>query len=453
MTSLNIQQSTQSSETVTSALIEKLYNLAINSTVEDENNSLEMSLTGSIYTNAAYETSVSYLREKFPNLTITVRDNNFYIKFADPEVERVLVNSVSSDGVGMSRTDAQNLTTLPVELFKDNKTIQTFDELRLFGNIEIDSKCFLNAKNLSSIDLTNVTRVKGQSSFENCTNLSIKLNMPNLISLGQFSFQNCGITEIEDLGHITKIPGYNSACFAGCKSLTKVVLPQSCLNLGIGCFAGCSNLTTISPTQYLTTLESGCLSTRGIISSIMNFANVTSLDSFCHCNGWAIGDYRTTFKQVYLPKLTTFVEKSNWANISNTYYRFGAFSNVGADLIYFRDIQHFYGACFSNCQAIALVINNVTPPTVHYTSDYTQQEYENWQTQQGGTHYKGAPEDLFVLASITTIYVPDSAVNTYKNDSMWSNWADKIDSMNNLTKVATEADLQQGQVALIEAYM
>jgi len=57
---------------------------------------------------------------------------------------------------------------------------------------------------------------------------------------------------------------------------------------------------------------------------------------------------------------------------------------------------------------------------------------------------KGAPEDLFVLASITTIYVPDSAVNTYKNDSVWSNWAAKIDSMNNLTKVATEADLQQG---------
>ena len=453
MTSLNIQQSAQSSETVTSALIEKLYNLAINSTIEDENNSLEMSLTGSIYTNAAYETSVQYLREKFPNLTITVRDNNFYIKFADPEVERVLVNHVSSDGVGMSRTDAQNLTTLPVELFKNNQTIQTFDELRLFGNIEIDGGCFDNAKNLSSIDLTNVTRVKGQGSFRKCKNLSIKLNMPNLISLGQFSFQSSGITEIEDLGHITEIPGYNSACFNGCDNLTKVTLPQSCLKLGEACFAEDSNLTTISPTQYLTTLESGCLSTRGIISSIMNFANVTSLNSFCHCNGWAIGDYRTTFKQVYLPKVTTPSDKSGWANTSNTYYREGTFMNIGTDLLYLRDIQHFYGACFSNCQAIALVINNVTPPTVHYTMDYTQQEYENWQTQKGGPEYKGAPEDLFALASITTIYVPDSAVNTYKNDSMWSNWADKIDSMNNLTKVATEADLQEGQIALIEAYM
>ena len=453
MTSLNIQQSTSSSETVSSALIEKLYNLAINSTVEDENNSLEMSLTGSIYTNAAYETSVQYLREKFPNLTITVRDNNFYIKFADSEVERVLIDRVSSDGVGISKTDAQNLTTLPLKLFKDNKTIQTFDELRLFGNIEIDGECFLNATNLSSIDLSTVTRVKGSNSFHGCSNLNIKLNMPNLNSLGQFSFRNSGITEIEDLGHITEIPGYNSACFVGCTNLTKVTLPQSCLKLGINCFADDANLTTISPTQYLNTLEDGCLNTKGNISSIMNFANVTSLYGMCWTQGWATGGYRTTFKQIYLPKVTTPASKSGWANTSNTYYRNGTFMNIGTNLLYLRDIQHLYGASFNNCQITALVINNIVPPTIHYNQDYTQQEYENWQTQQGGTQYKGAPEDLFVLASVTTIYVPDSAVNTYKNDSIWSNWASKIDSMNNLTKVATEADLQEGQIALIEAYM
>lgn len=453
MTSLNIQQSTQSSETVTSALIEKLYNLAINSTVEDENNSLEMSLTGSIYTNAAYETSVQYLREKFPNLTITVRDNNFYIKFADSEVERVLVNHVSSDGIGMSKTDAQNLTTLPVQLFKDNTTIQTFDELRLFGNIEIGGECFRNATNLSSIDLTNVTRVKGSNSFEKCRNLSIKLNMPNLISLGQFSFRSSGITEIENLGHITEIPGYNGACFYNCSNLTKVTLPQSCVELGDGCFIGCNNLTTISPTQYLTTLSATCLRTLGNITSIMNFANVTEVTQMCGNLGFASGNTRTTFKQIYLPKLVTPKDKTGYANNSNTYYRNGVFQDVGTDILYLRDIQNFYGASFSNCQITALVINNTTPPTIHYNKDFTQQEYESWQTQQGGTQWKGAPEDLFVLASITTIYVPDSAVNTYKNDSMWSNWASKIDSMNNLTKVATEADLQEGQIALIEAYM
>ena len=183
----------------------------------------------------------------------------------------------------------------------------------------------------------------------------------------------------------------------------------------------------------------------------MNFANVTSLGTMCEGQGWAVGEYRTTFKQIYLPKVTTPSNTTGWANTNNTYYRKGIFMNIGADLLYLRDIQHFYGASFSNCQITALVINNVVPPTIHYHLDYTQQEYEDWKVSN--PDYVGTPTDLFALASITTIYVPDSAVNTYKNDPIWSTWASKIDSMNNLTKVPTEADLQQGQIALIEAYM
>ena len=451
MNNLIIEQNLSSAETVNNIVIEKLYKLALTSNVENQSSPFNMSLKGSIYATAAYEDSVIYLRNKFPQLTINVQDNNFYVRFADDEVSRVLINNISSDGVGVSRTDAQRLTTLPAQIFKDNKTIQTFNELSQFGNIEIDTKCFYNATNLTSIDLSTVTRIKGASSFENCSNLNIKLNIPNLISLGQFSFENSGITEIEDLGHITEIPGYNSACFARCKNLTKVVLPQSCLKLGINCFVDCDNLTTISTTQYLNSLENGCLNTKGNISSIMNFANVTSLGTICSGQGWADGRYRTTFKQIYLPKVTTPASKNGQANVSNTYYREGVFMNIGADLFYLRDIQHFYGSSFSNCQITALVINNVVPPTIHYHKDYTQQEYEDWKASN--PNCVGTPTDLFALASVTTIYVPDSAVNTYKNDPIWSTWASKIDSMNNLTKVPTEADLQQGQIALIEAYM
>ena len=451
MNNLIIEQNLSSAETVNNIVIEKLYKLALTSNVENQSSPFNMSLKGSIYATAAYEDSVIYLRNKFPQLTINVQDNNFYIRFADDEVSRVLINNISSDGVGVSRTDAQRLTVLPLGIFRNNTTIQTFNELSQFGSIEIDGRCFQGATNLTNIDLSTVTRVKGASSFEKCSNLNIKLNMPNLISLGQFSFRQSGITEIEDLGHVTEIPGYSSACFQKCTNLTKVTLPQSCLRLGINCFAEDINLTTISPTQYLNALESGCLFTKGNISSIMNFANVTSLGTMCEGQGWAVGEYRTTFKQIYLPKVTTPSNTTGWANTNNTYYRKGIFMNIGADLLYLRDIQHFYGASFSNCQITALVINNVVPPTIHYHLDYTQQEYEDWKVSN--PDYVGTPTDLFALASITTIYVPDSAVNTYKNDPIWSTWASKIDSMNNLTKVPTEADLQQGQIALIEAYM
>lgn len=453
MTNLTIEQSTSAVENVNAAVIEKLYALALNSNVQDSNNTFQMQLQGNITVPAAYEDSVLYLRQKFPNLTITVQDNNFYIRFADAEVERVLIaNNISSDGVGVSKTDAQSLSILPDELFKNNTTIQTFDELGRFGNIEIGAYCFQQATNLRSIDFTNVTKIKGFQSFQDTSSLTIKLNMPNLISLGSFSFQRSGITEIEDLGHITEIPGYNAASFHGCPNLTKVVLPTSCTKLGINCFSVCRNLTTIYPTDNLTTLENCCLRTLGVISSILNFKNVVNMDSIFCSSGYPNGNNRTICKQIYLPKVVDPKDKNGYINMSNKYYRGGSFGDISTEILYLRDIQHFYGPSFHNSQITNLVINNITPPTIHYTRDYTYQEYLDWKASKG-ENYTGAPEDVFVESSITNIYVPDSAVNTYKNAQYWSSVSSKIYPLSQLTKVATEADLQSGQIALIEEYM
>lgn len=453
MTNLTIEQSTSAVENVNAAVIEKLYALALNSNVQDSNNTFQMQLQGNINVLAAYEDSVTYLRQKFPNLTITVQDNNFYIRFADAEVERVLIaNNISSDGVGVSKTDAQSLNILPSELFKDNTAIQTFDELDRFGNTEIGAYCFQRATNLRSIDLTNVTRIRGFSSFEDTSSLTIKLNMPNLISLGAFSFNRSGITEIEDLGHITEIPGYNAASFSGCTNLTKVVLPTSCTKLGINCFLQCRNLTTIYPTDNLTTLEDCCLRTNGVISSILNFKNVVNVDQIFCASGYPNGGNRTICKQIYLPKVVDPHDKDGYINMSNKYYRGGVFGDISTEILYFRDIQHFYGPSFHNSQITNLVINNITPPTIHYHKDFTYQEYLDWKAGRSDS-YTGAPEDVFVESSITNIYVPDSAVNTYKNTQYWSSVSSKIYPLSQLAKVATEADLQSGQIALIEEYM
>lgn len=453
MNNLIIEQNLSSAETVNNIVIEKLYKLALTSNVENQSSPFNMSLKGSIHATAAYEDSVIYLRNKFPQLTINVQDNNFYIRFADAEVERVLIaNNISSDGVGVSKTDAQSLNALPGSLFKDNTTIQTFDELGRFGNIEIGGECFRQATNLQSIDLTNVTRIKGYSSFENTPSLTIKLNMPNLISLGNFSFTRSGITEIEDLGHITEIPGYNAASFSSCQNLTKVVLPTSCTKLGINCFSVCRNLTTIYPTDNLTTLENCCLRTLGVISSILNFKNVVNVNYIFCASGYPNGNNRTICKQIYLPKVVDPHNKEGYINMSNKYYRGGVFADISTEILYFRDIQHFYGPSFHNSQITNLVINNITPPTIHYTRDFTYQEYLDWKASKSDS-YTGAPEDVFIESSITNIYVPDSAVNTYKNAQYWSSVSSKIYPLSQLVKVATEADLQQGQIALIEEYM
>ena len=445
MTNLTIEQNTSAVENVNSAVIDKLYTLS-----QDQN--IQTQLQGNIITTAAYEDAVTYLRQKYPNLTITIQDNNYYIRFADSEVERVLVEkSISSDGIGISKNDALLLSKFPSDLFMNNTTIQTFDELGQFGNIEIGQRCFSGATNLRSIDLSKVTKISGYQTFKDCTSLNIKLNIPNLISLGNFSFIGSGITEIENLGNIIKIPGFNAGSFSSCKNLTKVTLPPSCIELGDGAFAGCSNLSIIGPMNYLTSVGRTSLKSFSTIESILNFENVTYWKTPFSENGSP--NNKTRVKQMYLPKLkSTDPNQANYYRVGNLYYRSSDFGDISTDLIYFRDIEKFYGPSFIKTQCTALVINNTTPPVWCNGKNRTDEQVETDSVSNGYT-YEISRTAIFAQSSITSIYVPESALSTYQNNSDWSAVADKLKALSTLPRVATEEDLQADQIALIEAYM
>jgi len=77
-----------------------LYNYAKLSKVEDPSNELEMHLSGNIQTHAAKEDEVRYLSgidqedvPKFPDLTITVPNNNYCVEFEDPLVKSICVSN------------------------------------------------------------------------------------------------------------------------------------------------------------------------------------------------------------------------------------------------------------------------------------------------------------------------------------------------------------------------
>ena len=284
----------------------------------------------------------------------------------------------------------------------------------------------------------------GEKAFYNCYNLAIKLNCANLVSIGIGAFEKSGITEIENLGTVSTLPFWNNSnAFSNCRSLQKVQLPQSIRVLERAAFDHCQNLTQISGLENVTSLGELSFNDVNNISSIMNFKNLTTIgfDALGNTSQSAAG----IRKQVYFPKLTT----SN----SNTYYsgynaHQGTFQYITVDLIYFRDIQTFHPYDFCYCTCTTLVINNTTPPAWNNQNDRTdveQQSQNNWQ--------QGWRENVLEYSTIGTIYVPDSAVTTYQQDSNWSTVANKIQPLSQLTKVATEADLQVGQVALIEAYM
>lgn len=462
MTNLNLQQDSNV-EIVSATILKKIYDLATSNEIQSCN------LEGNLQTQYCWDIVYDYLTgnisegvKRFPNLTINVT-NDKYIYFADSAVQNVLLNSqvsgvnqipsLSSDGIGVTYKEAQSYGWFGDKIvasqiyrhLKFNSTnIRTFDELNLFGPISICSSVFENCKQLESINLSTVNYI-GSRCFSNCTNLRIKLNIPNLTATQGGVFFNSGITEVENLGTITSIyDGAGQGYFANCPNLTKVVLPETCTTIGANTFANCPNLTDVHPISQLTNLGGQSFSTRSTFG-ILHFSNVTAGGSIFS----ALGTITTTVRQVYLPKLLG--GSSGYSQPGNAYYHAGLFDNLTTDLLYLRDLNYFSGCAFVFSNINSLVIDNVTPPTLHNYNGKTDEEFSEYLDEH--PNYLGSKSDLFYKANITNIYVPDSAVNTYKTTAVWSDKADIIKPISELTKVATEEDLQEGQIALIEAYM
>lgn len=542
MNNLVIEQSQSSVENVNNTIIEKLYQLAKTSNVENENNNFPMSLSGNILSPSAYEDAVSYLRQKFPNLIITIQDNNYYIRFADSEVERVLVgSSLCSDGVGFSIADANLATQIPQALFKENQIIETFNELNRFGPVIIGKEAFYNCHELQEINLSTVTQIK-EDGFRGCETLNQEISIPNLTSIGQRAFryctsiqrvinlgdtitslpescfQNCTslievnisdsvtslgdgcfqdcssltyfdlsnitslgisafrgtnfignsiedptlripnlsgnlgnlifrqtkITQISDLGNITSISkdarsGYTEGSFFGCTYLTSVVIPSTVTNIGSDAFSDCTNISNININwNNIISLGSGAFANHPNWNFIINLANCTTLKF----NALGISNAGNTFvRQLYIPKLQYGDNNSRYHNYINSR---GTFKGIKTDLLYLRDIETFYPGDFCNTDITCLVINNITPP--EWKNSYDEQDSEVTSDE----HRK---DGVLSSSTIANIYVPDAAVSTYQSDSNWSTVYDKFKPLSQLTKVATEADLQEGQIALIEEYM
>lgn len=542
MTHLRIEQSQSSVENVNIDTIEKLYQFAKISNVEDQNNNFSMYLSGNISSSRAYEDSVLYLRQKFPNLIISVQDNNYYIRFADSEVERILVeSSLCSDGIGFSIADAISVIQIPQNLFTNNSTIETFNELNRFGSIIIGSSAFYNCSGLKKINLSTVTQIQNNgfsgcealqqeisipnltsigseafkcctsiervinlgdtitqlpnSCFEGCTSLT-EINIPNNITtipascfktctsltyfdlsnkisigdsafdttnfignsvndpvlripnlsenLGQSTFKGTKITQIADLGNITSIGNINAnipgiGTFQNCTNLTTATIPSTVTSIGTGAFSNCRNLTNINIVwENLTKILSAAFEAHPDWNFIINLANCTDLSY----NSFGNGTSGTTFiKQLYIPKLQYGYKKSTFRNYISS---IGQFKGIRTDLLYLRDIETFYPGQFANANITCLVINNTIPPEWRNFSDRQDSEVTSDDQKK---------DRVLSNSTITNIYVPDTAVSTYQNDINWSTVQDKIKPLSQLTKVATESDLQSGQIALIEAYM
>lgn len=142
MNNLSIKQGNVQ-ESVPAAVIDKLYRLALESKVEDQNNDLQMYLSGSIRPTAAYSDAVEYLRSKFPDLTIDININDCYIRFKDDAFKSLVMSKNIGDGIGVTKSQASNVIDMSGWLRRNlSSGVSTLEDLQYFGAYSVNMDSF-----------------------------------------------------------------------------------------------------------------------------------------------------------------------------------------------------------------------------------------------------------------------------------------------------------------------
>lgn len=191
-----------------------------------------------------YEDDYNSIKAVFPNLDMSFL--GFYIKFADPEVLRVLLSKMTTDdGVGLTIEDIEGVTSIG-SWFKGNTVIETFNEFERFTNVTtLATESFYVCSNLREIKLPKSIKTVQTLCFYQ-TPTVFDVDLPNLESISFGAFWSSGIESIVNLGKIITLPdSTNRGVFQNCQNLVSAVLPDSLNTIGAYAFSTCPKLETI----------------------------------------------------------------------------------------------------------------------------------------------------------------------------------------------------------------
>ena len=115
--------------------------------------------------------------------------------------------------------------------------------------MSIGNFAFKNCTSLENVIIPSVETIE-YGAFENCSNLSVELELHKIVSIGNYAFMNSGVESVTM--HI--LQSLKDQVFMNCKNLKKVILPEV-VSLGNRCFQSCTKLEYVLIGSSITTIE------------------------------------------------------------------------------------------------------------------------------------------------------------------------------------------------------
>ncbi|MBQ5647876.1 MAG: leucine-rich repeat domain-containing protein [Alistipes sp.] len=359
-----------------------------------------------------------------PNTTIpslgTPADNEIWFTTADNRALMALNNA------------AFDATITDIEYSEFGSNIIRFDK----ALTTIGEEAFYNCRNVNNISLPATVTTIGDYAFAECTNLECLTIGDKITKMGDRAFDNCislhslhvpsvgDWCNIEFAGPLSNpinhcgvfivngkrvkdvaIPEWIKAikpyAFYNYTQMSSIKIPKSIETIGVDAFAGCEGLTKVD----IADIGAWCK-----IVFDGETANPLSLAGTLYING---------------QKATTLSLEGVSGISSRAFIRCSSIQTVVAE-----DIIRIYEEAFRGCESLTKVTLGEKITDIH------ERAFMGCQVLNSVTIKATTPPalyDTYVFdynADGRTFYVPSSAVEAYKNDICWVEYADSIEELN-----------------------
>lgn len=393
-----------------------------------------------VYANA-YEDSIETLRSTFSKLTLNVI-GEYYIRFKDPIVGSYMIGKYG-DGIGITKNQMAGISfTQFGRPFKGNTDITSFDEFQyLTSYTEAETELFSDCSNLKSIVLPKSLTTLNHSAFKGCDLRSFVLSK-NITFISQAVFQNntnltnfifeerteplnlrwniwAGCTSLKEISlpDVAILDGNSGGMFDGCTSLEKVHISEGFNMIGDYSFRNCILLTEVNIPSNITKIGRGAFQQSGIEHIVLPNKSGIIID------GGAFGQC-SNLKEIFIPEDSDISTASGIFNSCEALVK----ATIG------EGVTIIPSSCFNRCIALKKVTFPSTISVIQSDVFFNDYSLETLVLKSVVPPTVNGDNFGYNFSKICKIYVPDTSVNNYKNNSWWSQYASRIYPLSTLPK-------------------